>query len=156
MKKVLLLISLVSFSVLAFSQNETIRIKHFNLKNDIAIQGYDPVSYFTQSKAVKGSAEFLYKYEGAIYQFSSKANQQLFIAEPLKYEPSYGGWCAYAMGYNGKKVAINPQTFKIVDGKLHLFYNAFNNNTLKSWDKDEVNLKQAAKKNWLTIISSLK
>jgi len=64
------------------------------------------------------------------------------LKNPAGYEPQYGGWCAYAMGANGEKVEIDPGTFKIVDGKLNLYYNAFFNNTLKSWNKDEVNLKK--------------
>ena len=78
------------------------------------------------------------------YNFSSQANKDLFLKNPASYEPQYGGWCAYAMGYSGEKVEINPETFKILDGKLYLFYNAFFNNTLKSWNKDEVNLKKKA------------
>ena len=67
---------------------------------------------------------------------------------PLNYEPQYGGWCAYAMGKDGSKVEVDPETFKIIDGKLYLYYNKFFNNTLKSWNKDETNLKSRADLNW--------
>lgn len=77
----------------------------------------------------------------------------MFLKNPASYEPQYGGWCAYAMGANGEKVEINPETFKIVDGKLNLYYNAFFNNTLKSWNKDEGNLKKKADANWKKIIN---
>jgi hypothetical protein len=84
--------------------------------------------------------------------FSSAVNKEYFSKNPSKYEPQFGGWCAFAMGDSGEKVEINPETFKIIDGKLYLFYNAFFNNTLKSWNKDEANLKAKATSNWNKII----
>ncbi len=125
-----------------------IRTKHFNLDKGIAIQGYDPVAYFTVNKAVKGKKELAASFEGATYYFSNPANKELFLKTPKKYEPEYGGWCSYAMGATGEKVEIDPETFKVVNGKLNLFYNAFFNNTLPKWNKDEVNLKNKADKNW--------
>lgn len=74
------------------------------------------------------------------------------MASPEKYEPEYGGWCAYAMGESGEKVKIDPETFKIVNGKLYLFYNFFFNNTLKDWNIDEKHLKLKADKNWKMLI----
>ena len=71
-----------------------------------------------------------------------------FKKNPAQYEPQYGGWCAYAMGDSGEKVSIDPETFKVLDGKLYLFYNKFFNNTLKSWNKDEAKLKKSADANW--------
>ncbi|MDG2432017.1 YHS domain-containing (seleno)protein, partial [Flavobacterium sp.] len=84
--------------------------------------------------------------------FSSESNKQAFIKNPLAYEPQYGGWCAYAMGETGDKVAINPTTFKIVNGKLYLFYNSFLNNTLKTWNKNQADLNKKADTNWIKII----
>jgi YHS domain-containing protein len=147
LKKVLyLLICFISFTVSA--QNENKRITQFNLEKKVAIQGYDPVAYFKQGKALKGKKELIGTYEGVVYQFSSVANKDLFVKNAASYEPQYGGWCAYAMGSSGDKVEINPETFKIIDGKLFLFYNAYFNNTLKSWNKDEVSLKAKADANW--------
>jgi len=133
----------------AFSQ-ELLRKKHFNLEDGIAIQGYDPVAYFTANKAIKGKKEFALYHQGATYYFASAANKDLFKAEPVKYEPQYGGWCAYAMGAKGEKVSVDPETFKIMNGKLYLFYNKFFNNTLKDWNKDEKNLCTKADANWAT------
>jgi YHS domain-containing protein len=135
-----------------FSQNDAKRLSEFNLEKKVAIQGYDPVAYFKQNKAVKGKKELVANYEGVIYQFSSVANKDLFVKNAASYEPQYGGWCAYAMGSSGEKVEINPETFKIIDGKLFLFYNAYFNNTLKSWNKDEVSLKAKADANWKKFI----
>lgn len=148
MKKIILLLIIVLFPTTIFAQNKSKRIQEFNLENKVAIQGYDPVAYFTQKKAIKGKSSFSTTYEGVTYNFSTQANKDLFLKKPASYEPQYGGWCAFAMGDYGEKVAINPETFKIIDGKLYLFYNAFFNNTLKSWNKDETNLKKKADSNW--------
>jgi len=134
------------------AQDQTgLRKKEFNLNDGIAISGYDPVAYFTQNKAVKGSKEKAVAHEGVTYYFSSDANKEEFKKNPAKYEPEYGGWCAYAMGAKGEKVEVDPKTFKIVNGKLNLFYNRFFNNTLTEWNKDETNLKRKADANWAKI-----
>ncbi len=144
MKKIILVLLIVSNYINAQNGNT----KHYNLENKVAIQGYDPVAYFKQSKALKGKKEIAVNHQGVIYYFSSQENKTAFEKKPAAYEPQYGGWCAYAMGENGEKVEINPTTFKIIDNKLYLFYNAYFTNTLKSWNKDEVNLKKKADTNW--------
>jgi len=150
MKKLVVLI-LVLISGISFAQNEAKRVSAYNLENKVAILGYDPVGYFTHGKAIKGKKEISTSYQGVTYKFSSTENKETFLKNPLKYEPQYGGWCAYAMGSANKKVEINPETFKIIDGKLYLFYNAYFNNTLKSWNPDEANLKVKADNNWKKI-----
>lgn len=124
------------------------RSKQFNLEDGLAIQGYDPVAYFTQNKAVEGNKQLNAVFEGVTYRFSSTANKELFVKDPKKYEPQYGGWCAYAMGATGEKVEVDPETFKILNGKLYLFYHSWTNNTLTKWNKDEPNLKSKADKSW--------
>ncbi|MBT1700449.1 YHS domain protein [Fulvivirgaceae bacterium PWU4] len=148
--KTKLCIALLLFSTSAWAQ-PSLPGKHFNLDEGLAIQGYDPVAYFTKSEAVKGKKEFAASTNNVVYYFSSAANKALFEKEPQKYEPQYGGWCAYAMGATGEKVEIDPETFKIVNGKLYLFYNSLFNNTLPKWNKDELALKAKAEKNWATI-----
>ena len=150
--KQLSLILIVLFSLSGFSQKENKRLSQFNLEKNSAIQGYDPVAYFKQAKAIKGKKEIKVTHEGVVYFFSSVANKDLFIKSPTKFEPQYGGWCAYAMGNANEKVAINPETFKIVNGKLYLFYNAYFNNTLKSWNKEESVLMTKADANWIKIL----
>ena len=135
-------------SLTATAQSKSKRVASFNIESNLAIQGYDPVAYFIQKKAVEGKSSLTATYEGVIYNFSSQANKDLFLKNPASFEPQYGGWCAYAMGSSGEKVEIDPKTFKIIDNKLYLFYNAFFNNTLKSWNKDEINLKKQADLNW--------
>lgn len=151
MKK-LILIVVALLTITTFAQTATKRTTEFNLEKKVAIQGYDPVAYFKQKKAVKGKKELASTFEGVIYYFSSQANKDAFAKSPSSYEPQYGGWCAYAMGANNEKVEIDPETFKIIEGKLYLFYNAYFNNTLKSWNKDETNLKKKADANWAKII----
>lgn len=152
MKNRILILIVMAFSFTAFAQNESKRIANFSLNNKVAIQGYDPVAYFKKSKAVKGKKELSVSFEGVVYNFSTSINKELFLKNPAMYEPQYGGWCAFAMGSSAEKVEINPETFKIVDEKLYLFYNAYFNNTLKSWNKDEANLKAKADINWKKII----
>jgi len=150
MKKLAVLL-LILITGSSFAQNDAKRSSQYNLENKVAIQGYDPVGYFNQGKAIKGKKEFSVSYQAVTYNFSSAENKNAFLKNPSKYEPQYGGWCAYAMGSSGEKVEINPETFKITDGKLYLFYNAFFYNTLKSWNKDENNLKMKADTNWKKI-----
>ncbi|MDI1234084.1 MAG: YHS domain-containing (seleno)protein [bacterium] len=151
MKQFLIAILSLLISLSLYPQDNskaTKRQKQFNVKSNLAIQGYDPVAYFKQGKAVKGKKEFAVNAEGIIYHCSSAANKELFLKNYSAYEPQYGGWCAYAMGNSGEKVEINPETFKIIDGKLYLFYNAYFNNTLNSWNKNEKVLKAKADSNW--------
>ncbi|HZI26247.1 MAG TPA: YHS domain-containing (seleno)protein [Chryseolinea sp.] len=86
------------------------------------------------------------------YRFVSAGNLEKFKATPDQYEPAYGGWCAYAMGENGEKVKIDPETFKISGGRLFLFYNFWGNNTLEDWEKNELKLKANADHNWKKIV----
>lgn len=151
MKKQMILVCAILFSIVASGQNASKRAQHFNTEKKLAIQGYDPVAYFRQGRAIKGKPSLASVHEGVVYHFSSQDNKDVFLKTPAAYEPQYGGWCAYAMGENAEKVEINPETFKIVDGKLYLFYNAFFNNTLKSWNKNEAALKKKADANWKKI-----
>jgi len=131
------------------------RKAEFNIaRSGLAIEGYDPVAYFILQKPVRGNSKIALVYEGLTYYFSSEKHKEMFRADPVKYEPQYGGWCAYAMGNSGEKVEIDPETFKVVDGKLFLFYNKYFNNTLKTWNKDETNLLRKANANWSKILKS--
>jgi YHS domain-containing protein len=143
----LLVLSITLYTCITHAQTH-LRKTHFNIEKTLALQGYDPVAYFTQNKAVKGNKQFSANADGVIYYFSSAANKDLFVKDYSKYEPQYGGWCAYAMGATNTKVEIDPETFKIINGKLYLFYHSWVNNTLNKWNKDETNLKTKADKNW--------
>jgi YHS domain-containing protein len=132
------------------AQGDDLRIRNFNLKKQVALDGYDPVSYF-DNKPAEGKEDLKLTYKGVTYLFVTQQNLIKFKSSPEKYEPAYGGWCAYAMGETGEKVKIDPETFKIVDGKLYLFYNFWGNNTLTEWNKNEKPLKTKADQNWKKI-----
>jgi len=151
MKKYMLVTGLVLLTIAGFSQSDAVRAKEFNVKKNIAIEGYDPVSYF-KGKPAEGKSQFRITQHGVTYLFATQDNLNAFKANPDKYEPAYGGWCAFAMGDSGEKVKIDPETYKIVDGKLYLFYNFWLNNTLESWNKNENALKAQADKNWKKIV----
>ena len=88
---------------------------------DGAIQGYDPVAYFEQGKPVKGKQSFKFKWMGADWFFASIKNQELFESSPEKYAPQYRGYCAYGVAKGGL-FKIDPEAWKIVEGKLYLNY----------------------------------
>ena len=152
MQKIFLILTLHLFShTFTNAQTTAQRTEKFNLSGKLALQGYDPVAYFTQKKAVKGSATHTATYEGVQYNFSSAGNKAKFLATPSQFEPEYGGWCAYALGARNMKIEIDPETFKIINGKLYLFYNAYFNNTLTSWNKNEKTLLPKANANWAKL-----
>lgn len=91
--------------------------------SDVAIQGYDPVAYFTLGQPTKGSPDHTLTWEGATWRFANAKHQALFEAAPDRYAPQYGGHCAYAVA-KGDLVKIDPDAWSIVDGKLYLNYNA--------------------------------
>jgi len=101
--------------------------------NDIAIHGYDAVSYFTDSKAVKGNQKYSATYKSAIYQFSSESNRDQFRNNPEKFAPQFGGFCAMGVALD-KKLDTDPTAWKIVEGKLYL------------------NLNKAVQKKWLSDV----
>ena len=116
-------------------------------KNNKAINGYDPVAYFTESKPVLGKAELVYLWNGANWHFSTKENLESFKANPGKYAPQYGGYCAYGCS-EGHKASTSPDAWTIIDGKLYL------NNSAKVreyWNKNRPERIMQADKNWPEI-----
>ncbi len=150
MKSYLLLL-LVIVSGQLRAQSDATRAKHFNVKKSVAIEGFDPVSYF-DGEPQEGKSSINTVYKGVTYQFASQANLIKFKGSPEKYEPAYGGWCAYAMGESADKVKIDPETYTILNGRLYLFYNFWGNNTLTDWKKNEKGLKEAGDRNWEKIV----
>jgi len=124
-------------------------------KSGLAIGGYDLVSYHKNNKAMKGSEENAAKIDGTTYYFASKENAMAFKANPKKYLPEVNGYCAWGVAEKDSKFSINPETFKIVDNKLYLFFNGdFNGtqvNTLDIWNKDEAKYLGEIDKKWAAI-----
>ena len=110
----------------------TLKNSLFGGRTDSAINGYDPVAYFTVGKPVKGQDGFATEWMGAKWKFSSQANLDLFKANPEKYAPQYGGYCAYGVT-QGSLVKVEPEQFTLRDGKLYLNYDA---DVQAKWLKD--------------------
>ncbi len=121
-------------------------------KDGAAIRGYDPVAYFTEKKPVQGSAAYTIEYRGSVFQFASAANRDTFAAQPERYAPQYGGFCAYGMA-KGYKATTAPEAFTIVDGKLYLNY-SLSVRTL--WQEDIPSYIAKADKNWPSVKASAK
>ena len=126
--------------------------KVFQNEHGVALGGYDLVAYFSQFEAVEGEARYASQHDGVTYHFSSEANQAAFEAHPDKYLPEFGGFCAYGVAIGSPDVPVNPETFKIRDGKLYFFFNGIHKgepmNTVIPWNSDEKALLEAAETNW--------
>ena len=103
-----------------------------NLDGGVAVKGYDPVAYFTQTAAVRGDASIAADYDGATYRFASAGNRDAFLADPARFVPQYGGFCAYAVA-NGYTAAIDPEAFTIHDGRLYL---NLSKGVRRRWERD--------------------
>jgi YHS domain-containing protein len=114
-----------------------------------AVRGFDPVAYFTDGKPVPGQAEFSFPYQGAIWRFTSAEHRDLFKADPAKYAPQYGGYCAYAVSL-GKTAPIDPQAWRIVEGKLYLNKNP---GIQKDWEEDIPGNISKGDANWPRILA---
>ena len=112
------------------------------------MQGYDVTAYFLDKKAAKGDEKISAEYRGLTYRFAGEPHREAFVAAPRKFLPTYGGWCASAMGDDGSKVAIDPANFKVKDGRLFLFYKSIFANALTDWNKNEKKWEPAADANW--------
>ncbi|MCK5703425.1 MAG: YHS domain protein [Cyclobacteriaceae bacterium] len=127
----------------------------FTNTDKIANNGYDVVNYFTTNSAARGSIDFSTTITGATYYFVSDENLKLFKESPNKYLPQYDGYCSFAVAKMNKKVPVNPETFRIDDGKLYLFYNDFWEgkpfNTIVPWLNNEADMEKMAAVNWKTL-----
>ena len=117
--KQLFLFILLSAPLSAWALDDAVNTGRFS---DVAIDGYDAVAYFTEQAAVKGDDDHEYRWRDGVWRFSSAENRDLFSADPEKYAPQYGGWCAYAMSDRGRTVRIDPEAWYIHEGKLYLNY----------------------------------
>jgi len=116
----------------------------FKSNQGVAIYGFDPVAYFTLEKAKEGSKDISVEFLGATWQFVSQENRELFLADPGRYIPQYGGHCAWGTRLSSGHVAPDPVSWKIVDGKLYLFVNHSAN---ARWDIKQPKT-QSANRKW--------
>ncbi len=148
--KIIYLAVLIGLPLFTFGQIDPIDV------NGLAIGGYDIVEYFQSNKAVKGDHELESIFNNAKYLFSSQENLDRFKSDPERYLPQYEGYCALAIGTTGKKISIDPHTFKVTNGKLYLFFNgrSFSGtkfNSLEAWLEDEPGLIRKADAIWPTV-----
>ena len=139
MKKLILMLIILFISVVSYAQSSEI----FSNKKG-AINGYDAIAYFKESKPVKGDTQFNYQWKDANWYFSSKENLETFKENPEKYVPQYGGYCAYGTS-EGHKAPTEPDAWTIVDGKLYLNYNKY---VKVLWSKNQSDLIKKADVNW--------
>ncbi|MCA9929338.1 MAG: hypothetical protein KC419_12700 [Anaerolineales bacterium] len=121
-------------------------MSQLNLANNLAVHGYDVVAYFDNTPKV-GDPVLSVEHGGAVYYFANADNKQRFEANPAQFVPAYGGWCAYAMS-EGKQFDIDPRSFKIVNGRLHLFYDGVGGRTIDFWNESEVDRIKKAEAVW--------
>ena len=112
-----------------------------------AVRGYDVVAYYTESRPVEGKRSLVHNWNGAEWRFASTANRDLFAANPEKYAPQYGGWCAWAVS-QGYTASIDPEAWRIVDGKLYLNYSK---SVQQQWMQDVKGNISKGNRNWLGI-----
>ncbi len=108
------------------------RAERMNLQNGVAIKGHDPVAYFTQGAPVRGDASLSATHNGATYHFASAANRDAFTADPARFAPAYGGFCAYAVA-NGYTADIDPAAFTVHNDRLYL---NFSRSVRRRWERD--------------------
>ncbi len=117
-------------------------------EDGLALDGYDPVAYFTRGRAVRGSPAYAVMWKGAIWQFASNRNRDLFEANPYAFAPQYGGFCAYGVAM-GMAIASDPTAWQIVDGRLYLTHSHI---VQRVWKMDTKHLIQTADSHWPAVL----
>lgn len=124
----------------------------FNDLDGVAIKGYDPVAYFSDNKPIRGKNDLRFEYKGSTFLFANAANRAAFAANPEKYVPQYGGYCAFGTS-RGYKADIDPSAYTIVDGKLYLNYNT---QVKQEWSKDIAGHIRQADRRWPAVAKTEK
>jgi len=134
----------------SFAQ-ENRAVSHYNLQNGVGLKGYDPVSYFAEggSSPQKGRTEFSLEHRGVTYMFANSENMKTFQTMPERYEPTYGGYCAWAMAQRrGSKVDIDPQLYTINGNRIHFFIVP---SAKRNFDRAVARFEGRADRNWERI-----
>ena len=151
----------IAMGLILGSPTKSLADGHLNLDSTgLALQGFDPVSYFQIGGPNLGDSGIRVKHEGATYYFVSNENKAAFKANPDRYLPQYGGWCAYGFGmkpgtdgYRPGKFPVDPGTFKIFQGKLYLFYQDGEYNALQHWNQQELLMREKADARWSQLLA---
>lgn len=159
MKRTALLVTVAAIGILTMacaagsSKTPAAGVAAVNLEGEgLGAHGYDVVAYFTDGKPVKGSAEFSHEWKGATWQFASAEHRDAFAAAPEKYAPQFGGYCAYAVS-RGYTANGDPETWKVVDGKLYLNYSAA---AAEKWNQDVPGNIAKGNENWPQLLDGTK
>jgi YHS domain-containing protein len=153
MKKLSLYLLILLFGGIVFLVSCSSPKTLINMRADgVALKGYDPVAYFTLSRAVPGQEKLRYTWRNARWYFSSREHLELFKDDPDKYMPQYGGYCAYAVS-RGTTADIDPEAWAIVDNKLYL---NLNKEVQKMWQQDREGYIKKADENWPRIKRTLR
>ena len=134
----------LTFVVVLFVLNSSFAQREVFSKSNQAIQGYDPVAYFKDAKPVKGKNEFSYAWKGGTWYFSNQENLNDFKANPEKFAPQFGGYCAYGVA-DGHKASTSPDAWTVVNGKLYLNYDK---DVRELWKKDQQAFIKTAEEKW--------
>ncbi|MCP5482653.1 MAG: YHS domain protein [Spirochaetales bacterium] len=119
-----------------------------SLFGGVAIDGYDPVAYFTMGRPVQGRSEFSLDWNGASWRFANSEHREMFRANPERYAPQYGGYCAFAVAH-GQTAGIDPNAWAIVDGKLYLNYDA---DIQRQWVANQAEFIRLANQKWPALL----
>ena len=150
MRKLFAALAFAFFAALSLSPAQAQQAPvHTGLLSRVAVGGYDPVAYFTQGQPVRGTAAHRLTHQGYEYRFASAQNLAAFRANPARYLPQYGGYCAWAVS-QGYTAAGNPRNWRIVDGKLYLNYN---DEIQQRWERDIPGFIRTGDANWPRVLS---
>jgi YHS domain-containing protein len=138
---------LTNLVILVFLTGTVFAQKEVYTKFNAAIDGYDPVAYFKESKPVKGRKEFSYVWKGASWNFSNAQNMNEFKSNPEAFAPQFGGYCAYGVA-DGHKATTSPDAWTIVEGKLYFNYDK---GVQALWNKDQKGYIKIANERWPTV-----
>jgi YHS domain-containing protein len=125
------------------------KVSPVNLEGGAAVQGYDVVAYFTDGEPTKGSKDHSHTIDGATYRFASAENRDLFVANPQKYAPQFGGYCAFAVS-RGYTATVDPTAWEVVDDKLYL---NFSHAVKAKWEKNRAENIAKGHRNWPRILA---
>lgn len=144
----LMTLAIAAPAVAAFVPRAMAATPQVYAEDGIAVDGSDVVAYFTQGAPVAGDPAITHDHMGATWRFVSEANRAVFVADPARYAPQYGGYCAYAVsqGYTAPTV---PEAWTIVDNRLYL---NFSTGVRSRWERDIPGHIAAADANWPSVL----
>jgi hypothetical protein len=118
-------------------------------RGDLALQGYDAVAYWTSGQATLGNPSFEHRWNNAVWRFSTAENREQFTRVPARYAPEFGGYCSYAVS-RGYTANIDPNAWRIVDGRLYLNYSK---RVQKLWEEDVPGNIAKGRQNWPGVLA---